>query len=124
MLNHIVLQGRLTKDVELRYTQTDKAVASFTIACDRGRNNGTDFINCVAWQQTAEFIHKYFDKGDMILVDGRLQQRNYEDKNGNKRTAFDVVVNNVNFCGGKSKNDSSTGVVFEELEGDDSELPF
>lgn len=126
MLNHIVLQGRLTKDVEIRHTQSEKAVASFSIAVDRGRDNGADFINCVAWQQTAEFISKYFSKGDMILVEGRLTSRSYEDKAGNKRTAFEVVVGNVNFCGSKSNGEKkqTADVVFEEIEGDEDSLPF
>ena len=124
MLNHIVLQGRLTRDVELRYTQREKAVAAFTIAVDRGRDNGADFINCVAWEKTALFIDKYFNKGDMILLDGRLQQRNYEDRDGNKRTAFEVVVSSVNFCGGKAKDKPENAQPeFEELD-DDGELPF
>lgn len=126
-LNHIVLQGRLTKDVELRHTQSEKAVASVSIAVDRGgKDKGTDFINLVAWTTTAEFLSRYFSKGDMILVEGRLTSRNYEDKSGNKRTAFEVVVGNVNFCGSKGNGEKKpTGdVVFEEIEGDEDSLPF
>lgn len=126
MLNHIVLQGRLTKDAEIRYTQSEKAVASFSIAVDRGRDNGADFINCVAWEKTAQFIDKYFSKGDMILIEGRLQSRSYEDKNGNKRTAFEVVVGSVNFCGGKAKTEDKPVAepVFVDMPDDDGELPF
>lgn len=126
MLNKMILQGRLTKDVELRYTHSDKAVASFTVACDRGgRDAGADFINCVAWEKTATFVEQYFRKGDMILLEGRLQGRNYEDKNGNKRTAFEVVVGSVNFCGGKSNSEEKPRYQeqFSEID-DDSELPF
>lgn len=126
MLNHIFIQGRLTKDLELRWTQSEKAVVSFAIACDRGRNNETDFIPCVAFSKTAEFISRNFNKGNMMLVDGRLQQSTWEDKSGNKRTSFDVLVNNVNFCGSKSNKSEnpSPDVHFEELEGDDGDLPF
>ena len=128
MLNHVVLQGRLTKSVELRHTTTGKPVASFSIAVDRGADRGADFINCVAWQKTAEFIYKYFGKGDMILLDGRLTSRPYEDSHGNKRTAYEVVVGSVNFCGSKAKNDDKPVDVsaedFTELPDDDDELPF
>lgn len=128
MLNTIILQGRLTKDAEVRYTQSNKAVASFTVAVDRfGKNSETDFINCVAWEKTATFIGNYFHKGDMILVQGRMQSRNFEDKDGHKRTAFEVLVNEVNFCGSKTKNndavDDVSSTTFEELD-DDTELPF
>lgn len=128
MLNTIILQGRLTKDAEVRYTQSNKAVASFTVAVDRfGKNSETDFINCVAWEKTATFVENYFHKGDMILVQGRMQSRNYEDKDGHKRTAFEVLVNEVNFCANKTKNNEQAGNVssttFTELS-DDTELPF
>lgn len=130
MLNTIILQGRLTKDAEIRYTNSQKAVASFTVAVDRGKDKGADFINCVAWENTALFIEKYFRKGDMILIEGRLQQRNYEDKDGNKRTLYEVVVGSVNFCGSKSKSGEasrdvvSAGQTFTELTDDDGDLPF
>lgn len=128
MLNQVILQGRLTKDVELRYTQTEKAVAAFTIAVDRGKDSGADFINCVAWEKTAQFLEKYFHKGDMILLVGRLTQRNYEDKNGNKRTAYEVIVNNVNFCNSKAKSEDKpvgdSAADFTELDDSDGELPF
>ena len=108
MLNHIALMGRLTREPELRYTQSQLPVASFTVAVDRdysGRDGGekqTDFINCTAWRSTAEFIQKYFRKGSMIVVSGRLQIRQYTDKDNNKRTAAEVVADSVYF--GESKN--------------------
>lgn len=126
MLNNITIQGRLTKDIELRYTKTDKAVASFTIACNRSYGEETDFINCIAWQKTAEFIQKYFNKGDMLLLSGRLQQRTYEDKDGKKRSAFDVVVNEINFCESKKSSEPEyTGPApLVDLDGDEKDLPF
>ena len=113
MLNHIVLMGRLTRDPELRYTGSNVPVASFSIAVDRDFGRGengekqTDFINVVAWRQTAEFVSRYFHRGSMIAVRGSIQQRNYEDKNGNKRTAFEIVAEEVSFCG--SKAETGTG---------------
>lgn len=108
MLNRVVLMGRLTTDPELRQTATGVSVLSFSIAVDRtysGKSGErqTDFINLVAWRQTAEFISRYFAKGQMIAVDGSIQTRNYTDKQGNKRTAFEVVVENVSFCGSKNE---------------------
>ena len=107
MLNIIALQGRLARDPELRQTNTGKSVASFTLACDRGRkdpngNSQTDWIPCVAWEKTAEFICKYFGKGSLVAVDGRLQSRQYQDKSGNNRTAIEVVVQEAHFCGSKN----------------------
>ena len=113
MLNHIVLMGRLTRDPELRYTQSQIPVASFTLAVDRdfgGRDGGekqTDFIDIVAWRSTAEFVSKYFTKGRMAVVTGRLQIRNWQDKEGNKRRSAEVVADNVYF--GDSKRDSQSG---------------
>ena len=113
MLNHIVIMGRLTRDPELRRTGSGIAVASFTVAVDRdfgGRDGGekeTDFIDCVAWRQTGEFLSKYFTKGSMIVVSGRLQIRNWTDKEGNKRRSAEVVADNVYF--GDSKRDSADG---------------
>ena len=107
MLNHITIMGRLTRDPELRRTGSGIAVASFTVAVDRdfgGRDGGereTDFIDCVAWRQTGEFVSKYFTKGSMIVVSGRLQIRNWNDKEGNKRRSAEVVADNVYF--GESK---------------------
>ena len=109
MLNHIVIMGRLTRDPELRRTATGTAVASFSLAVDRdfGKSeNGereTDFIDCVAWRQTGEFVSKYFVKGRMAVVSGRLQIRNWTDKEGNKRRTAEVVADNVYF--GDSKRD-------------------
>ena len=110
MLNHITIMGRLTRDPELRRTGTGIAVASFTVAVDRdfgGRDGGekeTDFIDCVAWRQTGEFVSKYFTKGRMIVVSGRLQIRSWTDKEGNKRRTAEVVADNCYF--GDSKRDS------------------
>lgn len=112
MLNCAVIMGRLTRDPELRTTNTGIAVTSFTVAVDRsyakqGEERQADFIDVVAWRTTAEFVTKYFQKGSMIAVQGAIQTRNYEDKNGNKRTAVEIVADNVSFCGGK--NESGTG---------------
>ena len=105
MLNHIVIMGRLTRDPELRYTQSQIPVASFRLAVDRdfgrGEEKQTDFIDCVAWRQTGEFVSKYFQKGSMAVVSGRLQMRDWTDKDGNKRTSAEVVADNVYF--GESK---------------------
>ena len=111
MLNHITIMGRLTRDPELRRTGSGIAVASFSVAVDRdfGKNeNGekeTDFIDCVAWRQTGEFVSKYFTKGSMIVVSGRLQVRSWTDKDGNKRRTAEVVADNVYFGGGKRESD-------------------
>lgn len=112
MLNRIVLMGRLTRDPELRRTQSGTAVVSFSIACDRdyaaqGAERETDFIDIVAWRGTAEFVDKYFSKGRIIVVAGRLQIRNWQDKEGNKRRSAEVVADNVYF--GDSKRDSADG---------------
>ena len=113
MLNHITIMGRLTRDPELRRTGSGIAVASFTVAVARdfgGRDGGekeTDFIDCVAWRQTGEFVSKYFTKGRMIVVSGRLQIRSWTDKDGNKRRTAEVVADNCYF--GDSKRDSEGG---------------
>ena len=113
MLNHITIMGRLVRDPELRRTGSGIAVTSFTVAVDRdfgGRDGGekeTDFIDCVAWRQTGEFVSKYFTKGSMIVVSGRLQIRNWNDKDGNKRRSAEVVADNVYF--GDSKRDGASG---------------
>ena len=113
MLNHITLMGRLVRDPELRRTGSGVAVASFRIAVDRdfapkdGGERKADFIDCVAWRQTGEFISKYFAKGRMIVVDGRLEMRDWTDKDGNKRTSAEVVVDNAYF--GDSKRDGDSG---------------
>ncbi len=155
MLNHIVIMGRLTRDPELRRTGSGLAVASFSLAVDRdfgpkdGGEKETDFIDCVAWRQTAEFVSKYFTKGRMAVVSGRLQIRNWTDKEGGKRRSAEIVVDNVYF--GDSKRDSDGGAStaysgnsyaapsgnggyhvpssspasdFAMLEDDDAQLPF
>lgn len=106
MLNVVVIMGRLARDPELRQTTTGKSVASFRIACDRGRKDANgqsqaDWLDVVAWDRTAEFICKYFQKGSLIVIDGRLQTRQYQDKNGQNRTAVEIVAQNVSFCGSK-----------------------
>ncbi len=113
MLNHITIMGRLTRDPELRRTGSGIAVASFTLAVDRdyspkdGGERETDFIDCVAWRQTGEFVSKYFAKGRMAVVSGRLQIRGWTDKEGNKRRSAEVVADNVYF--GDSKRDGDSG---------------
>jgi single-strand DNA-binding protein len=106
MLNTITIQGRLTRNPELRRTGSGKAVANFALACERDFNEGgekaTDFIECVAWRNTAEFASKYFSKGKMAVAKGRLQIRQWTDNDGNKRTAAEVVVESLYFCGDKS----------------------
>lgn len=158
MLNHITIMGRLTRDPELRYTQSGTAVASFSLAVDRdfGNKDGgerqTDFIDCVAWRHTGEFVSKYFAKGRMAVVCGRLQIRDWQDKEGGKRRSAEVVAENVYF--GDSKRDAdqnsapaytnrqpqqsaapaqsapsynsfaSTNSAFSEIDDGDGELPF
>ena len=109
MLNVVAIMGRLAADPQLRQTTTGKNVASFRIACDRGRRDANgqsqaDWLDVVAWDRTAEFVCKYFQKGSLIAIDGRLQSRSYQDKNGNNRTAVEVVANNINFAGPKNSN--------------------
>ena len=139
MLNKVVIMGRMVSDPELRRTGTGVAVTSFTLAVDRdfsGKDGGekeTDFIDVVCWRSTAEFVEKYFRKGSMAVVSGRLQIRNYTDKEGNKRKAAEVVADNVYF-GDSKKADSSSGTGgyptsapaqdFEMLEDDDAQIPF
>lgn len=112
MFNLVVLTGRLTADPELKTTQNGTLVTSFSIAVNRSYRSGeerqTDFINIVAWSQRAEFITKYFKKGSLIGIEGSIQTRRYQDKNGNNRTAFEVVVNNVQFV--ESKRDSAAPI--------------
>lgn len=139
MLNVIAIMGRLSRDPELRQTTTGKNVASFTIACSRGRKdaNGKDLVDwipVVAWEHTAEFVCKYFEKGNLIAIDGRLQSRTYKDRDGNNRTAIEIVANNANFAGSKrtdgGSNSVPTGgsyneptVQYDEIE-DEGDLPF
>nr|DAX06298.1 MAG TPA: Single strand binding protein [Caudoviricetes sp.] len=127
MLNRICIMGRLTAAPELRYTQSNTPVASFTLAVDRDYQQGgsekqTDFIPCVAWRGTAEFVSKYFTKGSMAAVSGRLQLRDWTDKDGNKRRTAEVVAESVYF-GESKKRDASPDVPFEEIP-DNGELPF
>ena len=159
MLNHITLMGRLTRDPELRYTQSNTPVASFRLAVDRdfpSRETGerqADFIDCVAWRGTAEFVSKYFQKGSMAVVSGRLQMRDWTDRDNNRRTSAEVVVDNVYFgeskrpreggpMGGPAPRTASAsyggsdfggsgygdmpagGSAFAELDDGDGELPF
>ncbi len=112
MLNNAVIMGRLVADPELRTTGSGISVTSFTVAVDRrfsrqGEERQADFIDIIAWRQTAEFVCKYFRKGSMIAIQGYIQTRMYEDKNGNKRKAVEIVADNVSFCG--SKNESNNG---------------
>lgn len=124
MLNHITIMGRLTRDPELRYTDSKIPVASFTLAVERdyssNGNKETDFIDCVAWRNTAEFVSKYFTKGRMMAVSGRIQTREWTDKNGNKRRATEVQAESVYF-GDSQKKESSGG--YSEIP-PDSDLPF
>lgn len=104
MLNRVILMGRIAQDLELRTTQSGVSVLAFTVAVDRsyakpGEERQTDFIDCVAWRQNAEFINRYFGKGRMIAIEGTLQKRSYDDRNGNKRYVTEVVVDNVSFTG-------------------------
>ena len=145
MLNHVVLMGRIVRDVELKRTGTGTAVATFTVAVDRDYKSAsgereTDFLDCVAWRQTAEFISNYFHKGSPIAVSGRLGVRTWNDKEGNKRKAVEVAVDNAYFAGdrntdGGGRNNSGYNngsrragapqdVRFEEVSADESELPF
>ena len=132
MLNHITIMGRITKEIELRRTTSGTPVASFTLAVDRDfkEKNGekeTDFIDCVAWRNTAEFVEKYFSKGRMAVVSGRLQIRSWKDKDGNNRRTAEVVADNVYFADSKKEGDSSATAPannFATLTDDDAELPF
>ena len=150
MLNHIIIMGRLTRDPELRRTGSGIAVASFTIAVDRdfspkdGGERETDFIDCVAWRQTGEFVSKYFQKGRMAVVSGRLQIRSWNDKDGNKRRTAEVVADNVYFGDSKRDDQGASGTYgaapasygtpysapatpasdFAMLDDDDAQLPF
>lgn len=129
MLNKIVLQGRLCEDPELRHTPNGVAVASFSLAVERNFEDSetgkkkADFINIIAWRQTGEFVSRFFTKGRMAVVDGRLQMRNYTNRDGSKRTITEVVADNVYFAGDKSSGGPTTAA-FEELPQDDGVLPF
>lgn len=115
MLNHTVIMGRMTRDPELRRTSSGVAVSSFTLAVDRdfslkdGGEKETDFIDCVAWRSTGEFVSKYFAKGRMAVVSGRLQIRGWTDKDGNKRKSAEIVADNVYFADSKKDSSSPSG---------------
>ena len=154
-MNSVILMGRLARDPELRHTQSGLPVVSFTVAVDRRFNKETnerqaDFIDCVAWRGTAEFISKYFSKGSMIAVQGHLQVREWQDKEGNRRWSTEVIVENAHFTGSKQESGGGSGggggyaaftdrdappidagyrppvgaSDFAELDEDDGELPF
>lgn len=126
MINSVVIMGRLIKDPELKTTQSGISVVSFTVAVDRKyqKECQADFLNVVAWRHTAEFVEKYFRKGSMIAVQGSIQTRKYEDKNGNNRTSVEIVADSVSFCGPKidKPNLNVSTDDFEEIGDDD--LPF
>lgn len=130
MLNHIVIMGRLGKDPELRRTQSGVAVATFNVAVDRDFKDkatgqrATDWITCVAWRSTAEFVEKYFAKGSQVLVAGRLQMRDWTDKDGNKRISAEVQAENVYFAGAKTEGGKRELPEFEVMDDDDPDLPF
>lgn len=130
-MNVVVVSGRLTRDPELRTTQQGTSVTSFSVAVDRpGVKDKADFIDCVAWRSTAEFVEKYFRKGDTIEVNGVLTSRSWEDKEGNKRKALEVVCDRVGFQKAKKKGDADVVAErldtegFAEMDGDDGDLPF
>lgn len=144
MLNHTALQGRLTASPELRYTTQGTAITSFTLASDTGRKTKdgrriTHFIDCVAWRNQAEFAAKYLTKGRLVVVEGELSTRNYEDRDGNRRKATEITIDSIHFC--DSKKDAAgqqghgddypepagygdEGDGFTELADDDGDLPF
>ena len=133
MLNDVVIMGRLTRDPELRRTQNGTSVASFTLAVERdykpdGGERECDFFDCVAWRGTGEYVSKYYSKGRMAIVSGRLQTRSWTDKDGGKRKSVEIVVDNVYF--GDSKKDTNGGYPtpapggYEPVEEDDPDLPY
>ena len=139
-MNVIIIKGRLTRDPELRHTQSGKAVCNISVAVNRPfTKDEVDYIDCVFWEQRAEFVAKYFTKGREILVRGSLQSRPYEDKNGNKRTAWEIKADDAEFCGGKSDGNGADNTpsasksappkqdetpIASAGEGDEEELPF
>lgn len=150
MLNHITIMGRLTRDPELRKTQSGTSVTSFTVAVDRDYSDQsgdrqTDFIDCVSWRAGADFVAKYFRKGSMIVVDGRLQSRKWQDRDGNNRTSWEILADHTYFGESKRNDDSGQNYskepstyqapqpaqqdsyqqqTFQELPDDDGDLPF
>lgn len=124
MLNRITIQGRIVKKPEMRVTQSGKSVASFTLAVERdyaaqGQERETDFLDVNAWNQTAEFVGKYFDKGSMAIVDGRLKIRNWTDKEGNKRRNAEIEADRVYFCGGKQTDGAAKSIGATSATADD-----
>lgn len=134
MLNKIIVMGRLTADPTLRYTQNQTPVASFTLAVDRDLGDKqTDFIDCIAWRKTGEFVNNYFRKGSMAVVAGRLQIRDWEDKQGNKRKTAEIVADNVYFGESRQREEGRQKLpdmvirdkpTFVEMDDDDGSLPF
>lgn len=129
MLNQIVIMGRLVRDPELRSTQSGTSVATFTVAVERDfGEKQTDFIDCVAWRQTGEFVSKYFLKGNMIAVTGSLQSRKWQDRDGNSRTSWEVNADHVYFCGSRRDSEAAPAPAgpakFVEMDDSDGELPF
>lgn len=138
MLNHVVIMGRMVRDPELRQLDNGTSVTSFSVAVERNYVDKTtnerqaDFLNVVAWRQTADFVCKYFRQGDMIALEGSLQSRKYTDKDGNNRIAIEIVASNVSFCGGKNggnantatTNDAPATMVANAPSEDNDELPF
>lgn len=138
MLNHVVIMGRMVRDPELRQLDNGTSVTSFSVAVDRNYVDKTtnerqaDFLNVVAWRQTADFVCKYFHQGDMIALEGSLQSRKYTDKDGNNRIAIEIVASNISFCGGKNggnantatTNDAPATMVANVPSEDNDELPF
>ena len=129
-INTAVIMGRLTADPELKTTASGLSVLSFSVAVERnyqkeGEEKSVDFINVVAWRKTAEFVSKYFHKGSMIAVEGSIQTRKYEDKDGNKRTAFEILANTVSFCGKEANSTPAESTPFTDTDtADDEGLPF
>ena len=129
-INTAVIMGRLTADPELKTTASGLSVLSFSVAVERnyqkeGEEKAVDFINVVAWRKTAEFVSKYFHKGSMIAVEGSIQTRKYEDKDGNKRTAFEILANTVSFCGKEANSTPAESTPFTGTDtADDEGLPF
>ena len=122
MINHVSIQGRFTRDLELRHTQSDIAVCSFTIAWNEryGNKEQTLFLNCVSYRNTAEFISRYFNKGDMAVVEGKLTSRSYDDSQGQKKYVTELIVDKIHFCGSKKDKEESQ----EEYITTNDDLPF
>lgn len=136
-INAVVIMGRMAGDPELRRTQSGTAVTSFAVAVDKGKDQGADFFDCVAWKETAEMVCKWFRKGKMIAIEGRLQTRAWEDKNGSKHKSTEIICGRVSFCGDKDNGQSGTGgtqpvsgasaaqaIGLAEVYDEDDDLPF